>query len=58
MGKLEDGARLQKSNVNEISENSGVGEQEIGGEQEEKFGTKGREEIGLIGQPKREVSNT
>ena len=41
--KLEDGARLQKSNVNEILENSGVGEQEIGGEQEEKFGTKGRE---------------
>ena len=40
--KLEDGAR-QNSNVNEIQENSGVGEQETGGEQEDKFGAKGRE---------------
>ena len=39
--KLEDGAR-QNLNVNEISENSGVGEQETGGEQEDKFGANGR----------------
>jgi len=38
---LEDGAR-QNSNVNEIEKNSGLGEQEIGGEQEDKFGATGR----------------
>ena len=39
--KLEDGAR-QYSNVNEFFENSGLGEQETGGEQEDKCGVKGR----------------
>ena len=39
--KLEDGAR-QNSNVNEIWEILGLGEQETGGEQEDKFGVNGR----------------